>query len=60
MLKTNGVNKKAARRFRKNNTLERLVKDYVNPYYIEAHRGLDDAKNTALVFQKLRTIITKY
>ena len=49
-----------ARRFRKNNTLERLVKDYVNPYYIEAHRGLDDAKNTALVFQKLRTIITKY
>lgn len=46
-----------ARKFRKNNKLEQLVRDYVNPYYIEAHRGLDDARNTALVFQKIRNIL---
>lgn len=39
-----------ARRFRKNNSLENLVRDYVNASYIEKHTGLDDAMNTARVF----------
>lgn len=39
-----------ARTFRKNNSLQTLVKDYVNPHYIEKHQGLDDALNTARVF----------
>lgn len=46
-----------ARRFRKNNRLETLVKDYVNPYYVEKHQGLDDAKNTAKLYLKLRDMI---
>lgn len=46
-----------ARSFRKNNRLETLVRDYVNPYYIEMHQGLDDAKNTAKLFLKLRNIL---
>ena len=43
-----------ARSFRKNNSLEILVRDYVNPNYIEKHTGLDDAKHTAKLFLVLR------
>lgn len=39
-----------ARSFRKNNSLENLVRDYVNKDYVEKHMGLDDAMNTARVF----------
>ena len=46
-----------ARSFRKNNKLEQLVRDYVNPNYEEAHQGLDDARNTALVFQKFKKMM---
>lgn len=46
-----------ARRFRKNNRLETLVRDYVNPYYVEKHQGLDDAKNTAKLYLKLREML---
>lgn len=46
-----------ARSFRKNNRLETLVRDYVNPYYVEKHQGLDDAKNTAKLYLKLREML---
>lgn len=39
-----------ARQFRKNNALEVLVREYVNPDYVEKHQGLDDALNTARLF----------
>lgn len=39
-----------ARQFRKNNALEVLVREYVNPDYVERHQGLDDALNTARLF----------
>ena len=39
-----------ARSFRKNNSLENLVRDYVDKDYVEKHMGLDDAMNTARVF----------
>lgn len=46
-----------ARSFRKNNRLETLVQDYVNPYYMEKHQGLDDAKNTAKLYLVLRDML---
>lgn len=48
-----------ARRFRKNNSLETLVKDYVNPNYVEKHQGLDDALNTARVFYVFKKIAAR-
>lgn len=45
-----------ARSFRKHNSLENLVRDYVSTDYVEKHTGLDDALNTARVFYVLKKI----
>lgn len=46
-----------ARRFRKHNSLENLVRDYVNSNYVEQHTGLDDALNTARVFYRFKQML---
>lgn len=40
-----------ARSFRSNNKLETLVKDYINPEYVQSHTAFDDVENTAKLFQ---------
>lgn len=48
-----------ARRFRKHNSLENLVRDYVNSNYVEQHTGLDDALNTARVFYRFKQMLAE-
>ena len=40
-----------ARSFRKNNSLQNLIRDYIDPDFLQAHKALDDARNTAKLFQ---------
>lgn len=40
-----------AKSFRSNNKLETLVKDYINPEYVQSHTAFDDVENTAKLFQ---------